>query len=233
MRSLIVAASALLALLLVHPVAADEHTHVYAEGEGVVLWASKVGPYHNPSESYPFFSVPGCPQQTTRPLQVKSESLGALLDGDTPVDTGLSFPFRQDVANARVCELSLSDAQTVAQLEYVTREHYLYHLLLDELPCFGMIGEFIGEDEMRAELVAAARAAGEAADAAAKSAAQSAKAQGFIYTHRDFSIAFNGNQVVEVNLTSENPRPITLGEVYPITYSVRRHCAISHSCARA
>jgi hypothetical protein len=26
--------------------------------------------------------------------------------------------------------------------------------------------------------------------------------QGFIYTHKDFSIAYNGEQVIEVNLTS-------------------------------
>ena len=24
----------------------DEHSHVYMDGEGVLLWASKVGPYH-------------------------------------------------------------------------------------------------------------------------------------------------------------------------------------------
>ena len=31
---------------------ADEETHVYQEKENVYLWLNKVGPYHNPQETY-------------------------------------------------------------------------------------------------------------------------------------------------------------------------------------
>jgi len=42
----------------------------------------------------------------------------------------------------------------------------------------------------------------------------------FIYTHKSLSLAKNGNRIIEVNLTSENPRPIELGKTYQMTYSV-------------
>jgi hypothetical protein len=46
---LLLSLSSVLLLLLSSaalPTAADEHDHRYRQGEGVVLWANKVGPYH-------------------------------------------------------------------------------------------------------------------------------------------------------------------------------------------
>jgi hypothetical protein len=44
-------------------------------GDAVVLYVNKVGPYHNPSETYDFYDMPVC-----RPASIKrvSESLGKL-----------------------------------------------------------------------------------------------------------------------------------------------------------
>jgi transmembrane 9 superfamily protein 3 len=41
-----------------------------------------------------------------------------------------------------------------------------------------------------------------------------------IFTHRSLSISYNGNQIIEVNLTSENPVPIEVGQKLAFTYSV-------------
>jgi len=49
---------------------------------------------------------------------------------------------------------------------------------------------------------------------------QPIKEQGFVYTHQDFSIGVNGDQIIEVNLTLENPLPIVAGESHPFTMSV-------------
>jgi len=46
------------------------------------------------------------------------------------------------------------------------------------------------------------------------------KGHAVVYTHKAFSIAYNGNQVVEVNLTSENPQIVLPGEKHPMTFSV-------------
>lgn len=41
-----------------------------------------------------------------------------------------------------------------------------------------------------------------------------------IFTHRSLSITYNNNRIIEVNLTSENPVPIEVGQVLQFTYSV-------------
>lgn len=41
-----------------------------------------------------------------------------------------------------------------------------------------------------------------------------------IFTHRSLHIAYNGNRIVEVNLTSEHPTRIVEGMTVPFTYSV-------------
>ena len=56
MRALRVAAAA----LLWAAAAADEETHTYEDGEHVLLWLNKVGPYHNPQETYSYYKLPFC-----------------------------------------------------------------------------------------------------------------------------------------------------------------------------
>jgi hypothetical protein len=62
-------------------------------------------------------------------------------------------------------------------------------------------------------------------------------AAGYIYTHKSFSIAFNKNQVIHVNLTSENPRPIVvwcfvvyLKTHHPLTTKYQKNFARVLSC---
>jgi hypothetical protein len=40
--------------------AADEWSHKYKPNEDVTLWVNKVGPYHNPQETYVYYSLPFC-----------------------------------------------------------------------------------------------------------------------------------------------------------------------------
>lgn len=77
-------------------------------------------------------------------------------------------------------------------------------MYIDELPIWGMLGEY-----MMAEVPGA------------KAGESSVREQGFLYSHREFSISYNGRQIIEVNLTSENPRPIVAGTVSPLTFSVK------------
>lgn len=42
----------------------------------------------------------------------------------------------------------------------------------------------------------------------------------YIYTHKKFVMTYNGNRVIEVNLTSENPVLIERGHNLDFTYSV-------------
>ncbi len=40
----------------------DESTHEYEDGESITVWVNKVGPFNNPTETYPYFKshVPFC-----------------------------------------------------------------------------------------------------------------------------------------------------------------------------
>jgi hypothetical protein len=42
----------------------------------------------------------------------------------------------------------------------------------------------------------------------------------FIFTHKRFTLARNGDQVIEVNLTSENPQEVAPGKTISFSYSV-------------
>ncbi|CAL9089536.1 unnamed protein product, partial [Musa acuminata var. zebrina] len=39
---------------------ADGSNHRYKEGDRVPFYANKVGPFHNPSETYRFYDLPFC-----------------------------------------------------------------------------------------------------------------------------------------------------------------------------
>ena len=51
--------------------AADEWSHKYKPNEDVTLWVNKVGPYHNPQETYVYYSLPFCSHTDTEQYQVE------------------------------------------------------------------------------------------------------------------------------------------------------------------
>lgn len=103
----------------------------------------------------------------------------------------------------KVCDLVL-DQDDAEELTDAVKSHYWYQLYMDELPIWGMVGEYMqatvdDDGDGRGQL----------------------QEQGFIYTHKEFSISYNQNQIIEVNLTSANPRPILAGQSIPMTYAVK------------
>jgi transmembrane 9 superfamily member 3 len=73
---------------------ADDRNHKYSHGEEVILWVNKVGPYHNPQETYDFYSLPFC-RPTMKEIRHKKNSLGVILEGDQLTDSGLSIRFKR------------------------------------------------------------------------------------------------------------------------------------------
>jgi hypothetical protein len=53
---------------------ADDETHMYQAGEEVVLWTNKIGPYHNPQETYAYYSLPFCHPTVLKPLKRKVQA---------------------------------------------------------------------------------------------------------------------------------------------------------------
>jgi transmembrane 9 superfamily protein 3 len=65
---------------------------------------------------------------------------------------------------------------------------------IDDLPIWGMVGEVVSEPGQEDKL--------------------------YIYTHKKFVVTYNGDRVIEVNLTSENPVLLERGAKLDFTYSV-------------
>ena len=171
----------------------------------MTFWFNKIGPYHNPQETYSYYYLPFCQPTTPKPLKEGSDSLGVILEGDELTDSGLSVKFRENQRMSRICELHVGAAEKEAFVEAV-QAHYWYQMYIDELPIWGMVGEYMMAEASKPQLNQ-----------------PSIREQGFIYTHKDFSISYNGNQIIEVNLTSDNPKPLKVDTTLPLTFSVTWH----------
>jgi len=190
----------IIARILTSVVYGDEYTHRYTDGEEVIIWVNKVGPYHNPQETYVYYSLPFCSSRPVDELEHRWDGLGEVLEGNDLISSGLKLRFREPVRqHTKVCQMKL-DEESSSQLQYAVHNHYWYQWYIDDLPVWGMVGEVSLND-------------GESVEA-------EPNGEALVYTHKKFSISYNGNQIIQVNLTSENP--VTLGEAAQLefTYSV-------------
>eukprot|EP00466_Bigelowiella_natans_P018981 jgi/Bigna1/55590/estExt_Genewise1Plus.C_640042 len=186
----------LLGLVLPQSCSAGESTHKYAQGEEVTIWVNKIGPFHNPQETYQYDSLGLC-RESGRPARHKSQGLGGMLSGDDLVDSGMQIYFRTDVESRTFCEMQL-DGDNIGKITSSVEQHFWYQMYIDDLPVWGMIGELMQPDGGSEE--------GE---------------QAFIYTHKAFSISWNHKRIIEINLTSEKPVALTSGQKLKFTYSVK------------
>ena len=188
-------ALALLALVpaLLLMVSADEVTHRYADGERVVLWFNEIGPYNNPQETYQFFDLPFCKPKGFREV-AKREGLGEVLEGEDLTDSNLAVQFAKAHPRSMICDLVLE--QDVADVfRDAVKDSYWYQVYLDDLPQWAMVGEWAKDPPTPDE-------------------------QTIIFTHQRYEIGYRGGQILMMNLTSEDPQPITVGSTLHFSYSV-------------
>lgn len=171
---------------------ADESKHTYQVGEKVVLWVNKVGPYNNPQETYNYYYLPFC-KPSAEKAKHKWGGLGEVLQGNELIDGQLDILFRTDKKKTSICSQKLTKDDAEDFNDAVAR-HYWYEFFVDELPVWGFVGpppEHTDDSSTR-----------------------------YIYTHKTFDIAYNGNNIIHVNLTSENPAAIETAANLEFTYSV-------------
>ena len=90
-------------------VAADEWSHKYKPNEDVTLWVNKVGPYHNPQETYVYYSLPFCSTKPVELLEHRYDALGEVLEGNDLISSGLRFRFQEPVNDhSKICSMKLS-----------------------------------------------------------------------------------------------------------------------------
>jgi transmembrane 9 superfamily protein 3 len=187
-------------LLVLPLVQSDDVSQTYKAGEEVTVWTNKIGPYHNPQENYDYYDLPFCRPQQGKEIRHKHNSLGVVLEGEDLLDSGIHIQYKAAHDNTALCSLKITPEIEVVFVNAV-KNHYWYQMYIDELPVWGMVGEYMQEASLDGQA--------------------NGKEQGFLYTHREFSISYNDNQIIEVNLTSEKPMPIVAGKTLDFTFSVR------------
>ncbi|KAI1902155.1 hypothetical protein AGOR_G00041790 [Albula goreensis] len=156
----------------------------YKTGDKVTLYVNKVGPYHNPQETYHYYTLPVC-----RPKEVrhKALSLGEVLDGDRMAESLYDIRFRKNVDKQTLCQLTLSETE-VEKLREAIEELYYFEFVLDDIPMWG----FVGYMEESGFLPHSHKVG--------------------LWTHLDFNIEFNGNSVIFANVSVKDVKPVPLEE---------------------
>lgn len=172
-------------------VKADEHDHIYKDGEEVVLWMNTVGPYSNRQETYTYFSLPYC-RGSKDTIGHYHETLGEALLGVELDFSGLDIKFKEDVGKTVFCKKTLTDDE-YKSFEYAVRNNYWYQMYLDELPMYGMVGEM---------------------DSSTTPSSYR------LFTHKKLEIGYNGEQIVDVNVTSDVRVPLASGATISFSYEV-------------
>lgn len=156
----------------------------FKQGDPVTLYVNKVGPYHNPQETYHYYTLPVC-----RPKEVhhKSLSLGEVLDGDRMAESLYDIRFRENTEKKQLCQLSLKEEE-VDQLREAIEELYYFEFVLDDIPIWG----FVGYMEESGFLPHSHKVG--------------------LWTHLDFNIEYNGDSVIFANVSVKDVKPVPLDE---------------------
>ncbi|XP_074579396.1 transmembrane 9 superfamily member 2-like [Curcuma longa] len=194
----VAAAAALLILCFgIAGVASDASDHRYKKGDPVPLYANKVGPFHNPSETYRYFDLPFC---TPEHLKEKREALGEVLNGDRLVDAPYKLNFQEEFNLKVLCNKKLKPEDVARFRDAVTKDYY-FQMYYDDLPIWGFVGKVDKEGKDLGDY------------------------KYYLYRHIEFEILYNGDRVIEITVQSRPTALVDLTEDRDIevefTYSAK------------
>lgn len=121
---------------------ADEATHEYADGDEVLVWANKLGPFNNPLETYSYFSLPFCPpaKRDGAVIQRHTDHFGESLLGDELRLTHIDARFKRNREPVVLCTKHLVQ-RDVARFALAIHQKYWYNFVVDGLPMWAYVGE--------------------------------------------------------------------------------------------
>ncbi|KAL9256164.1 Transmembrane 9 superfamily member 3-like protein [Drosera capensis] len=177
------AAVAVVVLLICDSARSDASDHRYKSGDPVPLYANKVGPFHNPSETYRYFDLPFC-----APAEVKEkrEALGEVLNGDRLVSAPYKLDFLVDKDSKVICKKQLTKEDTAKFRDAVFKDYY-FQMYYDDLPIWGFVGKVDKEGK-----------------------SDPSEYKYFLYKHIHFDIFYNKDRVIEINVRTD---PIALVDI--------------------
>ena len=207
--SLYALAAALLCVLVVQADVASK----YEMHQHTPIVANTVGPFNNPTETYPYYKLPFCTGSGRQ--RRHKQGLGEVLSGSRKVATPYELTFLDPVPWRSLCEEFL-DANDIAEFKSAIESDYFFEMFIDELPMWGYIGEVAHEEFLLGQSIQGAKV--------------------YLYPHLHFSIGYNGQHVVSANVTTDSKRRIditdtSIGQEVVFSYSVEwiNTPAISHN----
>ncbi|KAK4409077.1 Transmembrane 9 superfamily member 5 [Sesamum angolense] len=175
-----------------------QSANTYNVGDPVPLFVNKIGPLHNPSETYQYYELAFChPDQVLE----EKESLGEVLNGDRLANALYELEFAVNKTGAALCQQKLNSGE-IAEFRHAITYNFYYQLYYDDLPLWAFIGKF---EE------------GNWTD-------DGKGPKYFLFTHVQFDALYNGNQVIEIHAFSDPSHAIDVTEDVDVkvdfTYSV-------------
>jgi len=159
----------------------------YRAHDHVGIIANTVGPFNNPTETYPYYSLPFC--SGTGKQKRHKQDLGETLSGSRKVATPYDLTFLDPVPGRSLCEDYL-DPQDLQAFKDAIEADYFFEMLIDDLPMWGYLGEVVHEEFLLGKSIQGARV--------------------YLYPHLHFSIGFNGDQIVSANVTTDARRRVDI-----------------------
>lgn len=118
------------------------------------------------------------------------ETLSEALQGVELMFSGLDIDFKVDKQKTVYCNITLTEDKYKAFV-YAVRNHYWYQMYIDDLPIWGIVGEVEKSTDTY-----------------------------FMWTHKKLDIGYNGENIVDVNLTSEAKVKLETNAHISFTYEV-------------
>ncbi|XP_024027421.1 transmembrane 9 superfamily member 2 [Morus notabilis] len=169
-------------------VRSDAKHHRYKAGDYVPLYVNKVGPFLNPSETYPHFDLPFCQPDH---IEERKQTLGEMLSGDHLINAPYKLEFLVEKFAEVACRKNLTKEEVSQFRTAIKREYYFQMYYDDDLP----VREFVGEIHKQGILD---------------------NYKYFLYKHIRFDILFNKDRVIEINVEAY-PRALYPGATVDLT----------------
>merc|ERR1719473_607269 len=104
-------------------------THSYELHQHTPIVANTVGPFNNPTETYPYYKLPFCTGSGRQ--RRHKQGLGEVLSGSRKVATPYELTFLDPVPWRSLCEEFL-DASDIAEFKSAIESDYFFEMFIDE-----------------------------------------------------------------------------------------------------
>eukprot|EP00270_Netrium_digitus_P006730 TRINITY_DN1940_c0_g1_i2.p1 TRINITY_DN1940_c0_g1~~TRINITY_DN1940_c0_g1_i2.p1 ORF type:complete len:647 (-),score=171.95 TRINITY_DN1940_c0_g1_i2:358-2208(-) len=164
--------------------------HSYKLHGKVPLYANKVGPFHNPSETYQYYDLPFC---LPTDIDYKPEDLGEVIEGDRLVSTVYDVTFGVDKENEKLCTRSLK-VEDVRKFRKAVKEDYYFQMYYDDLPIWGFIGKAYEDTRPDGRT----------------------ETRYLLFTHVHFDVKYNKDKVIEISVSTDPQQTVDITEDRPL-----------------